>query len=190
MGTTKFSEWVSETHPDFVAAEGLGSLFQSPAAQRLGSITKRDNAARSDNPPPRAISSDRSIVGLADLFIHNVKNAVKEAQADSGMIQDAAAQSAQAMISPAAANRLFLSAAFQKGAMAAQTVQKILLGMTQTGEKLRVDDPTLAGTRQTGRATLGAAISPRDRQKITELLTRFIDRLVGPSSAPAATPLA
>src|ERR1700753_3052067 len=111
---------------------------------------------------------------IASEFIDSVKSAAFNA--DSTKIQSAAREAAlkSQYISPNEAITLFLTAAHSKKTIALPLVQRTLLGMTEAGTSMRVNDPTIKGSRQAYQARLGKIIA-KDQQKIHELLAYFID---------------
>ena len=187
MKKTKFSEWVADRHPEYQQLDEAWP-FSSSAEDRLSTITRKDRRSLRDNPAPRAISSDRNIQGIATEFMAAVKDAVNSNQADSVAVQKAAARAAGTYLSPRAANELFMAAALRSGPMGLQTVAKHLFSMTKAGSSMRTDDPTLKGGRDLRRASVEKEISEGDRARINELLTRFLNSLIGPGSGPTATP--
>jgi hypothetical protein len=185
MKTAKFSEWVTETHPEFAVDEGL---FTTRAEDRLSDVMSRTRRDIRNNPAPRAISPERSIQGIATEFMAAVDDAVKAQQATTDEVQKAALAVAGSYLSPRAAVRLFLTAATRSGQNSLEAVSKELLSMTKAGSKMQLNDPTIQGTRNLYRAIKELEIGESDRVKIRTLLNAFLNRLVGPGSGPTSTP--
>jgi hypothetical protein len=188
MKKTKFSEWVAERHPEFQQLDEWP--WSNTADERLAKTVSRDRRERRANPAPRPISSEKNIQGIAKEFMAAINDAVKAQQADTQQILAASEKTATKYpyLSPRKANDLFTTCAFRSGPMGLQRVETILLSMTEGAASMKTDDPTLRGTRDLRRATVGQEITQKDRTRIYELMHGFLNNLVGPTSGTTATP--
>lgn len=189
MKVTQFSEWVANRHPDFEVNEGL---FDSRPERRLATAVASDREKMGPTTTP--LPEGSTIVGLARELAGRISREIGEMDADAITAASIRAAQKTQMVDPRTAQNIFLALALRgNSTMGIEAAAKGLMsvmdsmqrrGLTSLRAIEREDQKRISRLMRT------QEVSQRDRQRIGELFSHFLNAITGPGSGPSATPLA